>query len=260
MDGGMIKITAEAANEGQSKTVAVTAGIEYQLLGLYKNTSGGDLAQYGVYDNTNAADIKATTDLTSATANASFSYVFTAPVGCESVEIKLMAKANTDIVWFDQVILAPTEYSETVTTGASKTSVIKTDIPQKATGILTVDINKSGTAAIGELKIGTKTSLGTMRPRPQIGFRNLSTLDEDTWGNMNIVPRSYKQKLICGITVPMASLDTVYKFLCDHKDDMMVYVGSETYSCLQLYGFAKEPQIVVGENISDMSLEIWSVI
>lgn len=259
IDGGMIKITADGASEGQSKTIAVTAGVEYQLLGLYKNTSG-DVAQIGIYDNTNAADIVATTDFDSKTANASFSQVFTAPVGCTSIEVKQMAKAAGDIVWFDSFILAPTEYSETVTTGASKTSVIKTDIPQKATGILTVTINKSGTAAIGELKIGTKTSLGTMRPKPQIGFRNLSTLDEDTFGNIDIVSRGYKQKLICGITITNTSLDTVYKFLCDHKDDMMVYVGSESYSCLQLYGFSKEPQIVVGQNISDMSLEIWSVI
>jgi hypothetical protein len=102
--------------------------------------------------------------------------------------------------------------------------------------------------------------MGTMRPKPQIGFRNLSTLDEDTFGNIKITPRGYKQKLVCNIIVPTASLDSVYKFLCDNKDTMLMYVGSETYSCLQLYGFAKEPQIVPGNNDSDMSLEIWSVI
>lgn len=257
-DDGMLRLTVDG-NEGISQTINVLAETEYQLIGLYKNTSG-DTAQYAVYDMSNSANIKATTDLTSSTTISSFSCVFTTPAACISIKISLLAKINGDIVWFDLIRLAPTEYSETVTTGASKKSVIKTDIPQKATGILTVTINKSSSAAIGELKIGTKTTLGTMRPKPQIGFRNLSTLDEDTFGNIDIVARGYKQKLICGITVTNTSLDAVYEFLCDHKDDMMVYVGSEAYSCLQLYGFSKEPSIVVGEKLSDMSLEIWSVI
>lgn len=254
-----LRITCDANGEGISQTIAVSAATEYQLTFLYKNTAD-DLAQVAVYDVTNSADIMATTDLTSSTANASYSYVFTTPAGCVSIKISLLCKTAGDIVWFEAPYLCPTEYSETVTTGASKTSVIKSDIPQKATGILTVTINKSDTAAIGELIIGSKTTLGTMRPKPQIGFRNLSTLDEDTFGNINIVPRGYKNKMVCGVIVPMASLDSVHKFLYDHKDDMLVYVGSETYSCLQLYGFSKEPQIVPDLIQADMSLEIWSVI
>lgn len=261
IDSGAIKITTNDTAEGMSQTIAVSPATEYQLVFLYKNTSG-DTAQYAVYDMTHSANILATTDLTSDTAYASCSYVFTTPAGCTSIKISFLGKANGDIVWFDNIRLCPTEYSETVTTGSSKTSVVKSDIPQKAAGILTVTINKSGTAAIGELIIGTKTTLGTMRPKPQIGFRNLSTLDEDTWGNISIVPRGYKNKMVCGVIVPSASLDSIYKFLCDHKDDMLVYVGSETYSCMQLYGFAKEPQIIpeVDKTNSDMSLEIWSVI
>jgi uncharacterized Zn-binding protein involved in type VI secretion len=88
-------------------------------------------------------EIKATTDLTSSTTNASFSYIFTTPAGCISIEIKQMAKANTDVVWFDSFILAPTKYSETVTTGPSKIDVVKLDIPEISTGILTVVINKT---------------------------------------------------------------------------------------------------------------------
>jgi hypothetical protein len=261
IESAALKITCDANGEGISQTIAVSAATEYQLVFLYKNTAS-DIAQLAVYDVTHSADILATTDLTSSTANSSKSYVFTTPAGCVSIKISFLCKTAGDIVWIEAPYLCPTEYSETVTTGASKTSVVKSDIPQKAAGILTVTINKSGTAAIGELIIGTKTTLGTMRPKPQIGFRNLSTLDEDTWGNISIVPRGYKQKMICSIIVTSSGLDTIYKFLCDHKDDMMVYVGSETYSCLQLYGFSKEPQIIpeVDKTNSDISLEIWSVI
>jgi hypothetical protein len=261
IQGAALRITCDANGEGISQTIAVSAATEYQLVFLYKNTAS-DIAQVAVYDMTHSANILATTDLTSSVANSSYSYVFTTPAGCVSIKISFLAKTAGDIVYFEAPYLCPTEYSETVTTGASKTSVVKSDIPQKAAGILTVTINKSGTAAIGELIIGTKTTLGTMRPKPQIGFRNLSTLDEDVFGNIDITRRGYKNKMVCGVIVPSASLNSIHKFLCDHKDDMMVYVGSETYSCLQLYGFSKEPQIIpeVDKTNSDMNLEIWSVI
>lgn len=260
IDGGMIKITADAANEGQSKTVAVTPGTEYQLLGLYKNTSG-DIAQIGIFDNTHSADILATTDLASSTANASFSHVFTAPVGCASVEIKLMAKSAGDIVWFDSVILAPTEYSETVTTGTSKTDVVKTDIPEIATGILTVTINKSGTAAIGELIIGNVTSLGTMRYSPQVGITNYSTKTQDTFGNWTIIERGYSKKLSCNLRLANTSLDSIFKTLSDYKDQLLVWIGDPSYSCLIVYGFYKDFQIVIPyKNFADCSLEIEGMI
>ena len=260
IDGGMIRITVDAANEGMSQTITVVAATEYQLVGLYKNTAG-DLAQYSVRDMTNAVDIKATTDLTSSTVNSSFSYVFTTPAGCVSVKISFMAKANGDIVWFDSIILAPTEYSETVTTGTAKTDVVKLDIPQRAAGILTVTINKSTTAAIGELIIGIKTSLGKMLYNPQIGFRNYSTKTQDTFGNWTIVVRGYSKKFICSLILENTTIDAVFKFLCDHKDDMLVWVGSETYNSLIVYGFCKEPQIVIPyQSWSNCSLEIEGII
>ena len=221
IDGGMVRITCDANGEGMSQTIAVSSATEYQLLGLYKNTAG-DIAQYAVYDMTHSADILATTDLTSSTANASFSYVFTTPAGCTSIKISLLCKTSADIVWFDSIILAPTVYGETVTTGTAKTDVVKLDIPQHAAGIQTITINKSGTAAIGELVVGTKFALGTMRWSPQIGFRNYSTKTQDTFGNWTIVVRGYSKKLVCALTITNTSLDSVFKWLCDHKDDMLV--------------------------------------
>jgi len=239
-----LRITCDANGEGISQTIAVLAATEYQLTFLYKNTAS-DIAQVAVYDVTHSADILATTDLTSSTANSSYSYVFTTPAGCVSIKISLLCKTAADIVWFEAPYLCPTEYSETVTTGVSKTDVVKLDIPQKAAGILTVTINKSGTAAIGELVLGTKFTLGKMLYNPQIGFRNYSTKTQDTFGNWTMVVRGYSKKLICSLSMENTTIDSVFKFLCDHKDDMLVWVGTETYSSLIVYGFCKEPQIVI---------------
>jgi hypothetical protein len=261
IDGGMIKLTADANGEGISQTLTVSAATEYQLLGIYKNTAS-DVAQYAIYDATHSADIVAATDLTSSTVNSSFSKVFNTPSGCTSIKISLLCKTSGDIVWFDHIKCAPTEYSETVTTGASKTDVVKMDIPQKAAGILTVTINKSTTAKIGELIIGTKTSLGTMRYSPQIGITDYSSKSQDTFGNWTIVQRSYSKKLSCDLIITNTNLDTVFKTLSGYRSTMLVWVPNiTTYSALIVYGFYSDFSIVVSyPNYSECSLEIEGMI
>jgi hypothetical protein len=128
---------------GGSGTFVALGQTALQWFGMAAAPNGNVYASVQNGDIYMQTEIKATTDLTSSTTNASFSYIFTTPAGCISIEIKQMAKANTDVVWFDSFILAPVKYSETVTTGPSKIDVVKLDIPEISTGILTVVINKT---------------------------------------------------------------------------------------------------------------------
>ena len=257
---GSIRITSDAANEGMSQTIAVTAGTEYQLCGLYKNTSG-DVAQYAIYDVTHSADIVAATDLPDATDFSSFSKVFTTPAGCTSIKISLLAKTAGDIVWFDSIVCAPTSHSETVTTGTNIKSVNKTDIPGTTTSLITLTANKSGTVKIGELIVGNKTYIGVgPLEDAQGGFTNYSDFSENQFGEIELVPRSYSKKLSFDVDIDYADIDSIYDFLCEQKDTMMLYLGSETYGALQIYGFCKEPVITYHSTYCTMALEIRGVI
>ena len=257
IDGGAIRITVDAANEGISQTIAVTAAKEYQLLGKYKNTAG-DIAQIAIYDVTNSANILATTDLASSTVESVFSHVFTTPAGCVSLKISLLAKAAGDIVWFDDVRLAPTEYSETVTTGTSKTDLVKLDIPQKAAGILTVKVNHStGTAKLGELIVGAKTNIGTMRYSPSIGITDYSTKQVDIYGHYSIVARSFAKRMTCSLIILNSAIDEVIRLLTLYRSTELVWVGDENYNSLIVYGFYKDFQVVFSRpQSSDCALEI----
>jgi hypothetical protein len=235
IDSGAIKITTDAVNEGMSQTITVSAATEYQLLFLYKNTAA-DIAQYAVYDMTHSADIKATTDLTSDTAYAPNSYVFTTPAGCTSVKISFLGKANGDMVWFYNIRLCPTEYSESVTTGASVTDVVKTDIPGKSTSILTVTVNKSGTAAIGELVIGNSTYIGALQYAPSFGIKDWSTITTDTFGNRTIVPRDFSKWLKCPLCVLTTAMDEVNRLMALYRGVNLVWVANPNYSSMIVYG------------------------
>jgi len=107
--GFSVKLTAGAANDYiYSVDVAVVPETTYTLYLRYKNTSG-DIAQYKVYDVTNAADIEAATDLASTTEWSDEKTVeFDTPADCNKIRIYLMAKTSGDIVWFDHVSLLGT--------------------------------------------------------------------------------------------------------------------------------------------------------
>jgi hypothetical protein len=180
-------------------------------------------------------EIKATTDLTSSTTNASFSYIFTTPAGCTSIEIKQMAKANTDVVWFDSFILAPTKYSETVTTGPSKIDVVKLDIPEISTGILTVVINKSA-AAIGELIIGKSTYIGDLQYAPSFGIKDWSTITTDVWGNRIIVPRAFSKWLKCPVCVLSTNMDEINRLMSLYRGVNLLWIANPDYSAMIVYG------------------------
>jgi hypothetical protein len=257
IDTGALKITTDGANEGISQTITVSAATEYQLLGLYKNTSG-DIAQYAVYDVTHSADILATTDLASSTVESNFSYVFTTPAGCTSIKISLLGKASGDIIWFDSVKLAPTKYSETITTGTAKTDIVKTDLVQKANGIITITFNKtSGAPKVGELIVGVKTYIGKMRHSPSFSYKNYSTITTDIYGHDTIVVRAKAKTLKCAVIVENTAIDEINRLMMLYADTALVWVASELYSCLIVYGYCTNWQGVIPYlTTTDCSLDI----
>jgi hypothetical protein len=242
IDSGAIKITADGNGEGMSQTMTVTAGDEYQLLFLYKNTSG-DVAQVAVYDVTHSADILATTDLASSTDFCPHSYVFTVPAGCTSVRVSLLCKNSGDIVWFDYVKLAPTIYNSTITTGSLITYSVKTDLISEANCILTVKVNNSGsTARCGEIVMGTKYDIGGRAPSFGLswGIKDWSTIEADTFGNYSIVPREKSKWMKGSIEIASTDFDYVSNLLTAYTTTYLMWIGSETNQCQMIYGFCDD--------------------
>jgi hypothetical protein len=146
-----------------------------------------------------------------------------------------MAKANTDVVWFDSFILAPVKYSETVTTGPSKIDVVKLDIPEISTGILTVVINKSA-AAIGELIIGKSTYIGDLQYAPSFGIKDWSTITTDVWGNRIIVPRAFSKWLKCPVCVLSTNMDEINRLMSLYRGVNLLWIANPDYSAMIVYG------------------------
>lgn len=255
-DSLTIKITTDAASEGISQDIVCVAGSTYQLLGLYKNQAGS-VAQYAIYDNDHSAYIVAATDLDDSTEMSAFAMAFAVPAGCTSVKISLLSK-TAGTVWFDYIKTAIVKYHYSLTTGSSVTDIVRSDLDSTSTCILSVYINyTAGSAKLGELIVGTKTTLGTMRYSPSIGITDYSTKEVDAYGKYTIVERSYAKRMSCSLIILNTAVDEVIRLLYLYRATPLVWVGDATYNSLIVYGYYKDFQVVFARPLScDCSLEI----
>ena len=149
-------------------------------------------------------------------------------------------------------------YSNTVTTGA--TDIVDLALPGGGSDIITITIAQSVYPyypKVGEIILGNKYNLGTLRPSPTVSITDYSTKTQDEYGDLTIVPRSYSKKMSVGIQIPTASVDAVFNKLAGYRSTPLVWVGSTAYSSLIIYGFFKDFSIVFSSNrICDCSLEI----
>jgi len=257
IDTGALKITSDAAGEGISQTIAVTAGTEMQLLGKYKNTAG-DVAQYAIYDVTHGADIVAAADLDSSTVDSVFSSVFTVPAGCTSVKISLLAKNSGDIVWFDSVSLLEVNYNSTTDLTSTiavvdwytyffepivmATDLVKTDLATIALpfldSVVTVTVsNPGGTAKVGELVVGLKFDIGGLHHGAENSMTDYSTKSTDAFGNFTITTRDYAKNIGGDVEIKNTLRDEVARQFNAYRTTPLVWVGHENYTSLIVYGF-----------------------
>jgi hypothetical protein len=275
---GSLKMTADAAGEGISQTVAVVPGTDMQLLGKYRNTSG-DTAQYAIYDVTHGADIVATTDLPASTVDSTISSVITVPAGCTSIKTSILAKSAGDIVWFDKISLSDVVYDETNTMLSTiavtdwytyffepivrPTNIVRTNLavigaPPISTAFITIIVNNTGgTAKVGEIVVGLKFPIGVMQYQHSFSTHDYSRKTEDAFGNMEIDEGDYKTRLECDLKIKNTIRAEVHRQVIMYRATPAVWVGSEADrdSDLILYGYYESFETIVrGHLYSTMSL------
>jgi hypothetical protein len=128
----------------------------------------------------------------------------------------------------------------------NKTDLVLTDLVCGATDTLTITINKpAGAPKVGEIIVGNKTFIGDMQYSPSIGIKDWSTKDVDVYGHYTITPRTYSKWMKVSLVVLMAALDALTLNLATYRSTPLVWVGSETYSSLIIYGYYTDFSIVL---------------
>jgi hypothetical protein len=205
--------------------------------------------------------------------------VFDGKVGSQATGTGGAITYNLDPTPFDSVALLnieATSISVTVTdVGGSGEPIVWTETTY-ASGFYTSDVvsmdfstayltphvvivitHSSGTAKIGEIVIGQKKAIGFTNYSPTVGITDYSTKEVDAFGNYTVLERTYSKRLSCQTTIENTDIDAVYQTLASVRAVPVVWVGSELYSTMIVYGFFKDFTIEIPyPSVSMCSLEI----
>ena len=139
-----------------------------------------------------------------------------------------------------------------------KQDLVVFDLPEAYGGILEITITNTGSnAEVGEIIIGNATTLGITRISPSIGIIDYSNKSTDDFGNIVIVERAFSKRFSCDIKIDNDDLDDIYNLFVQYRSTPIVWVGSELYESMIVYGFYKDMQIVIPyTTYSDCSLTV----
>jgi hypothetical protein len=135
----------------------------------------------------------------------------------------------------------------------------KFDIPPYLNGVLDITItNTGGTAKVGGIKHGLKTTLGTTQPEPKptFGTHDYSQKTVDDYGVYSIVPGASSKRMECTIRVPNSSIDEVERLFALYQSEILVWVASDILASMSVCGFLKDHNAEAGLNFTTVSLTI----
>ena len=114
-----------------------------------------------------------------------------------------------------------------------------------------------GTAKAGVIILGMQTIIGTTRYSPSVGIQDYSIKTQDAWGNYTITQRAFSKRLSASLRMPNESVSEIQRILALYRATPVVWVASNLYSALIVYGFYKDFNIVIPyPNYADCSIEI----
>jgi len=139
------------------------------------------------------------------------------------------------------------------------TDFVFLDIPLYLNAVMDITITYTGgTASVGEIVFGQKTRLGVTKadPNPTFGTVDFSTKEQDTFGNWQVVKRSFSKKMTCSLIVNNTVIDEIERLLSAYLSELLVWIGDEQYGSMIIYGYCKDHNASAGLLITEMAIEI----
>jgi hypothetical protein len=138
-------------------------------------------------------------------------------------------------------------YAETT----PQTEVVVLGLPGFTGYIIDIEIeDTSSPAAVGEIAIGKQNNIGDLLTGGRIGQLSFSGVNEDVFGNLEIIPRDAAKLVDYPVSWPSSDTRRIEKILEEVRDQPTVFLGhencaeSEAYGMLS-YGFYREFDISI---------------
>ena len=141
-----------------------------------------------------------------------------------------------------------------------KTSMLFLDVPVYAAGQLSVTLtrdNPADSVSCGTLLVGRQLSLGDTEHGADIGIIDYSRKETDQFGVTSVVERAFAKRMTAKVVMPTDAIDDIHRSLAAMRATPVLWIGSESFESLTVYGFYKEFSIDIAyPTVSYCSLTI----
>ena len=124
-----------------------------------------------------------------------------------------------------------------------KSTLLFLDVPVYANGVVTVTIardNPADIVACGSLLLGRQLSLGDTEHGVDIGIIDYSRKEADQFGVISVVERAFAKRMTARVVMQTDAVDDIHRNLAALRATPVLWIGSETFESLTVYGFYKE--------------------
>ena len=145
---------------------------------------------------------------------------------------------------------------------SQKTIITALDLPSYGSAAIEVTISATGNVACGVFIIGVKREIGLgVQYGARVGIQDYSRKERDTFGNTILVQRAYSKKASIDMLVGANEVDYLQSLLASIRTTPTLWVGSEKYESLAIYGFYKDFSTTIAyHDYSHCQLEIEGLI
>lgn len=136
--------------------------------------------------------------------------------------------------------------------------VLFTDLPSYGSATIEITItNTLGNSECGSCVLGQIREIGGVQYGASVGIQNYSIKQRDSFGNVNIVPRSSANRARYVVRFRPELVDSAMAILTPLKDIATVFIGSEDFDATVVYGYYKDFDIIISSfAYADCSIEI----
>lgn len=138
---------------------------------------------------------------------------------------------------------------------------IVADMPSYPNAVLRVDLTSSGAAYIGVLVFGTQRSIGLgVQHGVRLGIQDYSRKERNDWGDTVLIQRAYAKRASITTMLNNADLDNTYNLLTSFRATPCLWIITDTYSSLSIFGFFGNFEINIAyAEYSDVSIDLESL-
>lgn len=139
-----------------------------------------------------------------------------------------------------------------------KENIVALDLPAYRDLTITVSLLNTGSiASIGELIVGLKKDIGVTQYGTSPNIIDFSRKDIDQFGNAFILERGFAKRVDYDVWMPSGKTDSVQRTLSEFRATPVVWVGSEDFESIIVYGFMRRfDQILQNASITTLTLEV----